>query len=128
LARSGSSHAKRGRGTAEGGGGGGRVGNSSQNRLDIAILQDILCRNSQYADAAFREPSVATAVVSATQFMTDAVNFDCEPHGRAVEIENVRIFGMLSAKLQAMQLAAAELLPEQYLGQRHFSPQISSAP
>ncbi len=54
-----------------------------------------------------------------------AIDFDGEPDGWAIKVENVRTDGMLSAKAEFGQTSAAENLPEENFGQGHFPAQGS---
>jgi hypothetical protein len=56
-----------------------------------------------------------------------AIDFDRKACVGAEEVEDVRVFRMLATKLQAGKSPAAELLPQQNLRQRHFSPQCAGA-
>src|SRR4051812_40025975 len=90
----------RGRGTAEGGGGGGRLLDTIQNMLQIVVAQDVGGSDSHHSDLSGGEPAVTAFIVFRLLLVRvrHSIDLNREPSGRTIEIENVGTDRMLSAK------------------------------
>src|SRR5688572_25435252 len=60
--------------------------------------------------------------------MTFAVQLNDKAGLGTIEVHNVASNGSLASELEAVETAAAEMMPEAFLGGRHFLAEFSSAP
>jgi len=87
------------------------------------FIEDITCRKAQHCDALRSEPGVPMCVMRSTHcvVVAGAVDLHREPHSGTEEIQYVSADGVLPPKPQSVETTAAQVLPEQHLGERHFA-------
>jgi hypothetical protein len=119
----------RGRGTAEGGGGGGHTRDALQDILQTFIAQNIRRRNSHHSDVSCSKPIITSLIVSRLigASVRCAINFDCQLGSGAKEVQNIWAYRVLPPELKTRETAASNTLPQDHFGQRHFPAQRASA-
>ncbi len=85
-------------------------------RLDsLGIVQNLVIPESQHAKTGFFQQQCAFVVVDDLARVLSAVNFDDKTRFEANEIQDIAEYRLLPAELEAVQLAAAQLTPQNTL-------------
>jgi len=95
----------------------------------IGLVTDIPGVDAECADAPRRQPGIARRVALRPIFgrVSHAVDFDREPYGVAIEVEDVWADRVLAAELQTASSLLPERHPEQRFRRRQLTPQTTGA-
>ncbi len=86
-----------------------------------------MIREPDHAPAVLREDIGPRLILIRLIFVNRPVDLDSETLGRACEIEDERADRMLPPEMLPTDPMSAECLPEQLLGRRHLTSQLTSA-